>query len=181
MGNVVASAAAGASSFSIPPSSDRLNFEDVQSVIANRGVSNGGVVGGSGGGGTDRGLVLIISTLKSEFLNCVRSGTVPAAQEEARINDILSGNTVNGDTITIIVYGLHATDETAYAKYEQLLKHGITRVCVYVGGMFEWLLLQDVYGADLFPTSGKKDAADIIKYRPPRSKLGPTYDILKIM
>jgi hypothetical protein len=157
MGNVVASAAAGASSFSIPPSSDRINFEDMQSVI----------------GGTDRGVVsatyLIISTLKSEFLNCVISGTVPAAQEEARINDILSGNTVNGDTITIIVYGLHATDETAYAKYEQLLKHGITRVCVYVGGMFEWLLLQDVYGADLFPTSGKKEAADIIKYRPQRS------------
>lgn len=170
MGNVVASAAAGASSFSIPPSSDRLNFEDVQSVIANRSISNGG------GDGTDRGGIsahtvtyLIISTLKSEFLNCVISGTVPAAQEEARINDILSGNTVNGDTITIIVYGLHATDETAYAKYEQLLKHGITRVCVYVGGMFEWLLLQDVYGADLFPTSGKKDAADIIKYRPQRS------------
>ena len=168
MGNVVASAAAGASSFSIPPSSDRINFEDMQSVIANRG---------AGGAGTDRGVVsaahtvtyLIISTLKSEFLNCVISGTVPAAQEEARINDILSGNTVNGDTITIIVYGLHATDETAYAKYEQLLKHGITRVCVYVGGMFEWLLLQDIYGADLFPTSGKKEAADIIKYRPQRS------------
>ena len=173
MGNVVASAAAGASSFSIPPSSDRINFEDMQSVIANRG---------AGGAGTDRGVVsaahtvtyLIISTLKSEFLNCVISGTVPAAQEEARINDILSGNTVNGDTITIIVYGLHATDETAYAKYEQLLKHGITRVCVYVGGMFEWLLLQDVYGADLFPTSGKKEAADIIKYRPQRSIIPPT-------
>ena len=173
MGTVVASAAAGASSFSIPPSSDRINFEDMQSVIANRG---------AGGAGTDRGVVsaahtvtyLIISTLKSEFLNCVISGTVPAAQEEARINDILSGNTVNGDTITIIVYGLHATDETAYAKYEQLLKHGITRVCVYVGGMFEWLLLQDVYGADLFPTSGKKEAADIIKYRPQRSIIPPT-------
>ena len=69
MGNVVASAAAGASSFSIPPSSDRINFEDMQSVIANRG---------AGGAGTDRGVVsaahtvtyLIISTLKSEFLNC---------------------------------------------------------------------------------------------------------------
>ena len=165
MGNVVASATAGTSSFSIPPSSDRLNFEDVQSVIANRG---GGIsIGGTSAAHTVT--YLIISTLKSEFLNCVISGTVPAAQEEARINDILSGNTVNGDTITIIVYGLHATDETAYAKYEQLLKHGITRVCVYVGGMFEWLLLQDVYGADLFPTSGKKEAADIIKYRPQRS------------
>lgn len=165
MGNVIASATAGASSFSIPPSSDRLNFEDVQSVIANRG---GGIsIGGTLAAHTVT--YLIISTLKSEFLNCVISGTVPAAQEEARINDILSGNTVNGDTITIIVYGLHATDETAYAKYEQLLKHGITRVCVYVGGMFEWLLLQDIYGADLFPTSGKKEAADIIKYRPQRS------------
>ena len=159
MGNVIASATAGASSFSIPPSSDRLNFEDVQSVIANRG----------GTSAAHTVTYLIISTMKSEFLNCVISGTVPAAQEEARINDILSGNTVNGDTITIIVYGLHATDETAYAKYEQLLKHGITRVCVYVGGMFEWLLLQDIYGADLFPTSGKKEAADIIKYRPQRS------------
>jgi hypothetical protein len=169
MGNVVASAAAGASSFSIPPSSDRINFEDVQSVIANRG----GGISIAGTSAAHTVTYLIISTLKSEFLNCVISGTVPAAQEEARINDILSGNTVNGDTITIIVYGLHATDETAYAKYEQLLKHGITRVCVYVGGMFEWLLLQDVYGADLFPTSGKKEAADIIKYRPQRSIIPP--------
>lgn len=170
MGNVVASAAAGASSFSIPPSSDRINFEDVQSVIANRGAG----ISIAGTSAAHTVTYLIISTLKSEFLNCVISGTVPAAQEEARINDILSGNTVNGDTITIIVYGLHATDETAYAKYEQLLKHGITRVCVYVGGMFEWLLLQDVYGADLFPTSGKKEAADIIKYRPQRSIIPPT-------
>jgi hypothetical protein len=36
-------------------------------------------------------------------------------------------------------------------------------VFVYTGGLFEWLLLQDIYGKDEFPTTS--DELDILKYR----------------
>ena len=34
---------------------------------------------------------------------------------------------------------------------------------IYSGGLFEWLLLQDVYGKDEFPTMGCE--LDILKYK----------------
>ena len=37
-------------------------------------------------------------------------------------------------------------------------------VYVYPGGLFEWLLLQDIYGEDNFPTTLKE--LDILKYKP---------------
>lgn len=133
-------------------SAGQINFEDMQSIIS-----------------TTRKSVIIISTLKLDYQKCIIRGTVPADQEEARINDILSGEDSAGESIMIIVYGKNSTDGTVREKYEQLLKHGIARVCVYTGGMFEWLLLQDIYGADLFPTTGSE--LDILRYRPPRSSL----------
>jgi hypothetical protein len=35
---------------------------------------------------------------------------------------------------------------------------------LYAGGLFEWLLLQDIFGAAEFPTTKKE--LDIIKYKP---------------
>ena len=32
--------------------------------------------------------------------------------------------------------------------------------------LFEWILLQDIYGESLFPTTSKQH--DILKYRPPK-------------
>ena len=134
-------------------SANQINFEDMQSIIST----------------TTRKSIILISTLKLEYQKCIIRGTVPADQEEARINDILSGEDSAGESVMIIVYGKNSTDGTVREKYEQLLKHGIARVCVYTGGMFEWLLLQDIYGADLFPTTGAE--LDILRYRPPRSSL----------
>jgi hypothetical protein len=37
-------------------------------------------------------------------------------------------------------------------------------VYVYTGGLFEWLMLQDIYGEKEFPTSKKE--LDILKYKP---------------
>ena len=34
---------------------------------------------------------------------------------------------------------------------------------IYIGGLFEWLLLQDIYGDDEFPTTTK--IIDILKYK----------------
>ena len=36
-------------------------------------------------------------------------------------------------------------------------------VYIYTGGMFEWLLLQDIYGKEAFPTKG--DELDILKFK----------------
>jgi len=46
-------------------------------------------------------------------------------------------------------------------------------VYMYCGGMFEWLLLQDIYGANEFPTTARQ--MDILKYRPAK-----TFDVPRI-
>jgi len=146
MGNAVAS-------FTASGNKNRINFEDVQAII------------GSSNGSNNTGMIMI-STLPTEFQKCVIRGTIPAENEEALINNIISGKDVRGENITVVVYGKNAADETVTEKYEQLIKLGMPRVCIYTGGMFEWLLLQDVYGGELFPTTGNE--LDILRYRAPR-------------
>jgi len=147
MGNVISPASATIST----TTEWHVNFEDVQAVINNNSRK-----------------YILINTLSDEFQKCVIRGTLPAAQEESRINDIISGNDANGESITIVVYGKNATDTSVYKKYEQLIKHGITNVRIYVGGMFEWLLLQDIYGQELFPTAGVSGVnLDLLAFRSP--------------
>jgi hypothetical protein len=64
----------------------------------------------------------------------------------------------------IIVYGKNSNDITILHKYEQLVKLGFTNVYIYTGGLFEWLMLQDIYGTTEFPTT--KRELDILKYKP---------------
>jgi hypothetical protein len=66
----------------------------------------------------------------------------------------------------IIVYGKNSCDSTAEKKYDQLIKLGFVNVYLYNGGLFEWLLLQDIYGKDEFPTT--TNILDILKYKPIR-------------
>jgi hypothetical protein len=44
------------------------------------------------------------------------------------------------------------------------LSLGFYNIFVYTGGMFEWLLMQDIYGKELFPTTKKE--VDLLKYKP---------------
>ena len=64
-----------------------------------------------------------------------------------------------------IIYGENSTDESVYKKYEQLISLGIMNknIMIYSGGIFEWLLLQDIYGDEEFPTTTKE--LDILKYK----------------
>jgi hypothetical protein len=98
--------------------------------------------------------------------------TTPIQQEEEIINGILNNKYSNVTDITVIVYGTNSNDESVYTKYDQLLKLGIKNVFIYTGGMFEWLLLQDIYGRDLFPTTSLE--LDILKYKP-RKQLNVLY------
>ena len=118
----------------------KVGFEDIQFVIKHK----------------KRNYVLI-NTLTITEQNCLLPGTITIKDEEAIINKHLNKN------IHIIIYGKNANDESIFKKYEQLLTLGCNSVFVYTGGLFEWLLLQDIYGKDEFPTTS--DELDILKYR----------------
>jgi hypothetical protein len=94
------------------------------------------------------------------------SGTLTAAEEEAFINDYLSNYTETPKTI--VLYGKNGCDDSPRQKRAQLLSLGISDVYIYVGGLFEWGLLQDIYGTTEFPTTTKID--DLLVYRPLSSR-----------
>ena len=48
-------------------------------------------------------------------------------------------------------------------KYDQLIGLGFVNIFIYPGGLFEWLMLQDIYGNEIFPTTKKE--LDILKYK----------------
>ena len=105
-----------------------VNFEDVQDYIKNR-----------------RSGIIIVNTLSTNEQNCLISHTIPFNEEENLINEIL----LKGTNQTIIVYGKNYADTTVDKKYQQLVSLGFSAVYIYNGGLFEWLLLQDIYGTEL--------------------------------
>jgi hypothetical protein len=103
---------------------------------------------------------MIINTLAIMEQECVIKGTMQYDKEEHIINKCMETNDKEG---IIIIYGKNSADYTVYEKYNQLTKHGFYNVHIYSGGLFEWLLLQDIYGYQEFPTMGK--CQDMLKYR----------------
>ena len=101
---------------------------------------------------------LLINTLDPTEQECLIKETLPINQEVETINKLKNKKT------HIIIYGRNSNDETIYKKYEQLVGLGFTNVSIYVGGLFEWLCLQDIYGDDEFETTKKE--LDILKYKP---------------
>jgi len=120
----------------------KINFEDMQSACKNPEI------------------YLLINTLPESEQGCLVIGTVSAHQEEAIINKHLGGS----KNIQIIVYGRNCNDEKVFKKYQQLLQLGFFNVFIYSGGLFEWLMLQDIYGFNEFPTTTKQ--LDLLKYKP---------------
>ena len=118
----------------------KVGFEDIQFVIKHK-----------------KRNYILINTLTITDQNCLIPDTIAIKDEEAIINKHLNKN------IHIIIYGKNANDESIFKKYEQLLTLGCSSVFVYTGGLFEWLLLQDIYGKEEFPTTS--DELDILKYR----------------
>jgi hypothetical protein len=96
-----------------------------------------------------------------EDQNCLIKNTIAYNMEENIINNLLNQYALK-DKI-IIVYGKNTNDDTAEKKYKQLNSLGFTSIYVYLGGMFEWILLQDIYGANEFPTTSR--VIDILKYK----------------
>lgn len=119
----------------------KINYEDMQTVIKNPEI------------------YLIINTLPPNEQHCLIINTTLATDEEFIINKFMKENR----NIRIIIYGRNCNDENVDKKYQQLLSLGFYNIFVYLGGMFEWLMLQDIYEKKLFPTT--KNEFDLLKYK----------------
>ena len=119
----------------------KINYEDMQNVIKNPEI------------------YLIINTLSHSDQQCLIINTTISTDEELIINKFLKEN----KNIRIIIYGKNCNDDSINKKYQQLYSLGFYNIYVYSGGMFEWLMLQDIFGKDLFPTTKKE--LDFLKYK----------------
>jgi hypothetical protein len=123
-----------------------INFEDVQYTISGKSF-------------------ILINTLPTDKQSCLIRGTLDITEEERVINKYISTR----ENIKIIIYGMNSSDINVHKKYSQLIGLGFIDVYIYNGGMFEWLLLQDVYGKDLFKTSSIE--LEILNYKGNRQLL----------
>jgi hypothetical protein len=106
---------------------------------------------------------IIINTLTYEYHDCLIPGTVPDTKEESVINEML--NNFDQPDKPIIIYGKNSHDETPHTKWKQLRILGLSDIFIYGGGLFEWLLLHEVYGPSEFPIISTSKMPDIWKYR----------------
>lgn len=124
----------------------KVSYEDIQMIVfRNQNIAYS---------------VLLINTLPEKMQHCLIKTTVDIRIEEQVINEHISNNR----NIMIIIYGKNSNDISILHKYEQLVKLGFVNVHIYTGGLFEWLLLYELYGKELFNIT--KYERDHLKYRP---------------
>jgi hypothetical protein len=124
----------------------KVSYEDIQMVVyRNSHVQHS---------------TLLINTLPPSLQHCLIKTTVDIRFEERVVNTVIQKR----PDIMIIVYGKNSNDITILHKYEQLVKLGFTNVHIYTGGIFEWMLLHEIYGKDLFKIT--RYEIDILRYRP---------------
>lgn len=117
-----------------------INFEDMQFCIKDENT-------------------LIINTLDENKQKCLISGTLDINKEIQILNSQLNKDRA----VKIVIYGMNSSDNSVVKKYEQLIGLGFYNVYIYRGGLFEWLLLQDIYGKENFKTTSRE--LDILKYK----------------
>lgn len=122
-------------------STRKVNFEDVQYGIKNNNK------------------FVLINTLNTNRQDILIKNTLCVNKEEELINTLIKTNL----NVNIIVYDENANAPNLMKKYDQLIGLGFVNVFIYPGGLFEWLLLQDIYGYDNFPTT--KQERDILKFK----------------
>ena len=113
------------------PEVERITYEEMQCATRE---SNG----------------FIVSTLPLGEQSCLVLRTLSPAEEERRLNECLKKGEASRP---VVVYGRNAADRSPEKKCVQLAGLGFTSVRLYAGGMFEWALLQDIYGTEMFPTT----------------------------
>lgn len=120
----------------------KIHFEELQTQI------------------TKGGDYLLINTLPLDMQECLICSTVVAQDEETTMNTMLKEKKW---TIRIIIYGMNYNDPLVIKKYNQMTQLGMKNVYIYIGGLFEWLCLQEIYGDTLFMTTQKD--IDLLKYK----------------
>ena len=118
---------------------NKMHYEDMQNAINKKFV--------------------IINTLNKNEQSCLIENTLSASEEEEKINYYMNNNL----SVNIVLYGKNNIDESVYQKYNQLINLGFINIYIYIGGLFEWLLLQDIYGDENFQTTTSE--RDILKYK----------------
>ena len=136
--------------------SNKLNFQDVQHVL------------------NHSEFFVLINTLKLDEQACILPNTIRPEVETDFINELIK---TGKKEINIVVYGKNSNDASVFKKYHQLKSLGFINVYIYVGGMFEWLLLQDIYSNTEFPTTKKE--LDLLKFNPER-KLLTSFSLLAL-
>ena len=120
---------------------NKINFEDMKHIQKNENS-------------------IIINTMEPHNQDCLIEGTISIKNEENILNNLISKGNVEEK---IVIYGENSCDNKLIKKYNQLIKLGFINVYIYMGGLFEWLLLQDIYGKDYFKTTTLVN--DFLKYK----------------
>ena len=117
---------------------NKVNFEDIKKVSKND--------------------YILINTLDNNSQHCLIINTVSINNEVDIVERAIKEKKI------IIIYGKNSNDYTIYRKYNQLISMGHKNTYLYCGGLFEWLILQDIYGNEQFKTTSNQ--LDILKYKP---------------
>jgi hypothetical protein len=113
---------------------------------------------------------LIINTLPANEQKCLIKNTLPCEIEETTINEKITQFQMRN---CFIIYGKNSVDVSVEKKYKQLCSLGFKNVYIYSGGLFEWLLLQDIYGMSEFPSTTRE--LDLLRFR-----ANKTFDVPRI-
>ena len=120
---------------------NKINFEDMKHIQKNENS-------------------IIINTMEPHNQDCLIEGTISIKNEENILNNLITKGNIEEK---IVIYGENSCDNKLIKKYNQLIKLGFINVYIYMGGLFEWLLLQDIYGNDYFKTTTIEN--DFLKYK----------------
>jgi len=108
--------------------------------------------------------VLLINTMNILEQSILIKLTTIATDEEHEIEKLID---IGDFYHTIFIYGKNNLDISVNNKYDQLIGLGFINVYIYGAGMFEWLLLRDIYGDDNFPitTTQPNNTFNILTYK----------------
>ena len=105
---------------------------------------------------------ILLNTLENINQDILIINTLVSSSEEDYINNLIQNRDYSKE---IVIYGKNSCDESVIQKYIQLKNYGFINLLIYAGGLFEWCLLQDIYGTEMFMTTSKIN--DILKFKPP--------------
>jgi len=104
---------------------------------------------------------LIINTLKSGEQECLILNTIDYNREQEIFNKLIENYDFKSKKI--VIYGKNCNDNSAINKANQLIDLGFQYIYVYNAGLFEWILLQEIYSEEHFKTTSV--VTDILKFK----------------